>query len=193
MNLKLRFLLLAPGLLLARLLLADATPQAATEPASASLPTLSSASQAQVQSLEGEADRTAYLRELHSAHLFKDLLEMGGLRHPRKLVDLVRLLAFQVGSEVSFPELGTALGLSKDTVANYVDLLEKAFILFRVQGFGRNLRNEVTRNAKFYFCDQGVRNVAIQDFGPFASRSDQGALWENFLVSERRKRLSAKA
>lgn len=85
----------------------------------------------------------------------------------------------------------TALGLAKDTVASYIDLLEKSFILFRVPGFGRNLRNEVVRSAKSSFCALGVRNVAIGDFTPFASRRDQGVLWEGFLVSERRKRLSA--
>lgn len=142
----------------------------------------------EVQSLENDADRAAYLREVHSAYLFKDLLEMGGVRHPRKMVDLVRMLAYQVGSETSFNELGTALGLSKDTVASYVDLLEKAFIVFRVQGFSRNLRNEITRNDKIYFHDLGVRNVAIADFRPFSGRQDQGALWENFLVAERCKR-----
>lgn len=143
----------------------------------------------EVQALGGDADREAYLRELHTAYLFKDLLEVGGLRHPRKLVDLVKLLAHQAGSLVSFSELGTALGMSKDTVASYVDLLEKAFIVFRVHGFSRNLRNEVTRNEKVYFHDLGVRNVAISDFRPFESRQDQGALWENFLVAERRKRM----
>jgi predicted AAA+ superfamily ATPase len=143
----------------------------------------------EVQSLEGDADREGYLRELHAAYLFKDLLEMGGLRHPRKLVDLVKLLAHQTGSLVSFSELGTALGMSKDTVASYVDLLEKAFIVFRLPGFSRNLRNEVTRNEKIYFFDLGVRNVAVSDFRPFQARQDQGALWENFLVAERRKRM----
>lgn len=142
----------------------------------------------EVQAYEGDADRGAYLRELHAAYLFKDLLEMGGLRYPRKLVDLVRLLAYQIGSEVSYTELGTSLGLSKDTVASYVDLLEKAFIVFRLEGFSRNLRNEVTRNGKVYFHDLGVRNVAMGDFRPFAVRLDQGALWENFLIAERRKR-----
>jgi hypothetical protein len=144
----------------------------------------------EVQLFEGDADRAEYLRELHAAYLFKDLMELGGLRHPRKLVDLVRLLAYQVGSEVSFTELGTALGMSKDTVATYVDLLEKAFIVFRLQGFSRNLRSEVTRNEKVFFCDLGVRNVAVADFRPFSVRQDQGALWENFLLAERRKRMA---
>lgn len=142
----------------------------------------------EVQAYESDADRGAYLRELHAAYLFKDLLEMGGLRYPRKLVDLLRMLAYQVGSEVSCTELGTSLGLSKDTVASYVDLLEKAFIIFRLEGFSRNLRNEVTRNGKIYFHDLGVRNVAMGDFRAFAARQDQGALWENFLIAERRKR-----
>jgi len=141
----------------------------------------------EVQEMDGDGDREAYLRELHAAYLFKDLLEMGGIRHGRKMVDLLRLLAYQVGSEVSHQELGTRLGMSKDTVAAYIDLLEKAFIIFRVQGFSRNLRNEVSRHGKIYFHDLGVRNVAIGDFTPFPSRRDQGALWENFLVSERRK------
>jgi hypothetical protein len=144
----------------------------------------------EVQTCESGADRQAYLMELHKAYLFKDLLEMGGLRHPRKLVDLVRLLAYQVGSEVSYAELGTSLGLSKDTVASYIDLLEKTFVIFRLQGFSRNLRNEVIRNNKIYFHDLGVRNAAIADFSPFSVRRDQGAIWENFLVSERIKRRS---
>ena len=144
----------------------------------------------EVQALASDSEREAYLRELHSACLFKDLLELGGLRQPRKLVDLLRLLAYQVGSEVSCNELGTALGMSKDTVIRYIDLLEKAFILFRLQGFSRNLRNEVTRNDKIYFFDVGIRNAALSDFRPFSMRQDQGALWENFLVAERRKRLA---
>jgi uncharacterized protein len=144
----------------------------------------------EVQAFQGDVDRAAFLRELHAAYLFKDLLELGGLRHPRKMVDLVRLLAYQVGSEVSFAELGSTLGLSKDTVSSYVDLLEKAFLVFRLPGFSRNLRNEVTRNTKIYFRDMGVRNVAIGDFRPFSVRQDQGALWENLLVAERLKRLS---
>ena len=144
----------------------------------------------EVQAFEANADRAGYLRELHAAYLFKDLLEMGGLRHARKLVDLVRMLAYQVGSEVSCNELGTALGISKDTVANYLDLLEKAFIVFRLQGFSRNLRNEVTRNDKVYFFDLGVRNVAISDFRSLPERQDRGVLWENFLIAERLKRMA---
>lgn len=141
----------------------------------------------EIQAMEGDSDREACLRELHAAYLFKDLLEMGGIRHGRKLVDLLRLLAYQIGSEVSHQELGTQLGMSKDTVASYLDLLEKAFIVFRIPGFSRNSRKEVTRYGKVYFQDLGVRNAAIGDFTPFLARRDQGALWENFLIAERRK------
>ena len=142
------------------------------------------------RSYTGDADRAANLRELHASYLFKDILELGGIRYPRKIVDLLKLLAHQVGSEVSFSELGNNLGLSKDTVATYVDLLEKSFILFRLPGYSRNLRSEVTRSLKIYFHDNGIRNAALNDFRPFQDRPDRGELWENFIVSERRKRLS---
>ncbi len=132
----------------------------------------------ETRALPGDSDRAAFLRELHASYLFKDILEAGGIRQPRKIVDLLKLLAFQVGSEVSYNELGASLGMSKDTVAYYIDLLEKAFILFRLQAFSRNLRSEVTRSSKIYFCDNGVRNAAIADFRPFADRPDKGALWE---------------
>jgi hypothetical protein len=145
----------------------------------------------EVQACASDAERAAFLRELHASYLFKDILEMGGIRQPRKIVDLLRLLAWQVGSEVSFSELATKLGMSKDTVSGYVDLLEKAFVLFRLQPHSRNLRNEVTRSPKIYFIDNGVRNAAIGDFRTFAQRNDQGELWENFIVAERRKRLAA--
>jgi len=145
----------------------------------------------EVQTAEADTFRAAYLRELHSSYLFKDVLEIAGIRQPRKIVDLVRLLAWQVGSEVSFSELGSKLGMNKDTVMNYVDLLEKSFIIFRLQPHSRNLRNEVTRSPKIYFCDNGVRNAAINDFRAFSDRNDQGNLWENFIISERRKRIHA--
>lgn len=144
----------------------------------------------ELRSYAGDADRAAYLRELHASYLFKDILELGGIRYPRKIVDLLKLLAHQVGSEVSFSELGNSLGMSKDTVATYVDLLEKSFILFRLPGYSRNLRSEVTRSVKLYFNDNGIRNAALNDFRPFQDRPDRGELWENFIVSERRKLLS---
>lgn len=140
------------------------------------------------RAIPGDSDRVAFLRELHASYLFKDIFELGGIRQPRKIVDLLRLLAMQVGSEVSLNELGTLLSMSKDTVASYLDILEKSFIVFRLPAFSRNLRNEVARSTKVYFFDNGVRNAAMDDFRPFESRMDQGALWENFIVAERRKR-----
>jgi len=144
----------------------------------------------EVMAMAGDADRASFLRELHASYLFKDILEMGGVRQPRKIVDLLKLLAFQVGSEVSSHELGTSLGMSKDTVSSYIDILEKSFIVFRLQAFSRNLRSEVTRSSKIYFNDNGVRNAAMSDFRAFTDRPDQGSLWENFVVSERRKHLA---
>ena len=138
-------------------------------------------------SLASKADKVAHLLELSSAYLYKDVLELAGIRNPRKLRDLLRLLAYQVGSEVSYQELGRQTSMSADTVISYIDLLEKAFVLFRVGAYSKNLRKEVSRKEKVYFCDNGIRNALIDDFKDWELRSDKGALWENFLVSERRK------
>jgi len=138
-------------------------------------------------SMASKADKVAHLLELSSAYLYKDVIELGGIRNPRKLRDLLRLLAYQVGSEVSYQELGRQTSMSADTVISYIDLLEKAFILFRLGGYSRNLRKEVSRKEKVYFCDNGIRNALIDDFKDWELRPDKGALWENFLVNERRK------
>jgi hypothetical protein len=132
-------------------------------------------------------EKATILAELADNYLYKDILALGGIRNERKIRDLVRLLAFQTGSEVSYSELGTSLGISKDTVIRYVDLLEKAFILFRLQGFSSNLRNEITKKEKIYFYDTGLRNAVIDAFKPLSHRDDSGRLWENFLIAERRK------
>ena len=134
------------------------------------------------------SDKIQYLRELSSAYLYKDVLEMATIRYAQKLRKLLQLLAFQIGSEVSANELGNALGMSKDTVNTYIDLLEKAFVVFRLSGFSRNLRKEISKMDKIYFYDLGIRNVVIDNFKPLDLRTDTGALWENFLVMERRKR-----
>jgi len=138
-------------------------------------------------SMASKADKVAHLLELSSTYLYKDVIELGGIRNPRKLRDLLRLLAYQVGSEVSYQELGRQTSMSADTVISYIDLLEKAFILFRLGGYSRNLRKEVSRKEKVYFCDNGIRNALIDDFKDWELRPDKGALWENFLVNERRK------
>jgi predicted AAA+ superfamily ATPase len=131
--------------------------------------------------------RQRLLNELVGAYLYRDLLEWEGLRRADKIADLLRLLAFQIGQEVSVAELAASLALNRQTVERYLDLLEKVFVIFRMGGFSRNLRKEVTKNARYYFYDNGVRNSLIQNFNPLHLRNDVGQLWENFLVVERRK------
>ena len=141
----------------------------------------------EIFAIPGSAARREYLQNLAASYLYKDVLEIGGVRHSNKLRNLVRLLAFQIGREVSLTELGGQLQMSKDTVASYIDLLEQSFVVFRLGGFSRNLRKEVTRQDKIYFWDLGVRNVAIDNLRPLVERNDVGALWENFVIAERRK------
>jgi predicted AAA+ superfamily ATPase len=133
------------------------------------------------------ASRESLLGELVGSYLYRDVLELEGVRRADKIVDLLRLLAYQIGGEVSIAELGTSLGLNFQTVDKYLDLLEKVFVIFKVRGFSRNLRKEVTKNSRYYFYDNGIRNSLIQNFNPLALRNDIGQLWENFLVIERRK------
>lgn len=143
----------------------------------------------EVLTLQGGEAKIRHLRELASAYLYKDILQLTSIKHPDKLVKLLKLLAFQVGSQVSLHELGKSLEMSHETVNNYIDLLEKGFIIFRLGGFSRNLRKEVTKMTKIFFYDTGIRNMLIENFNPLDLRQDTGALWENFLVAERRKKL----
>lgn len=131
--------------------------------------------------------RQRLLGELVGSYLYRDILEMEGVRRSEKVVDLLRLLAFQIGQEVSLSELASNLALNRKTVERYLDLLEKVFVIFRVGGFSRNLRKEVAKNARYYFYDNGARNSLIQNFNPLYVRNDMGQLWENFLMVERRK------
>ncbi|MEM7514556.1 MAG: ATP-binding protein, partial [Bacteroidota bacterium] len=131
--------------------------------------------------------KTRYLRELVGAYLYKDILELTNIKHSEKLGDLLRLLAFQIGSQVSLTELGKQLGLAKETVETYLDLLEKSFVIFKLRGFSRNLRKEVSKMNKYYFYDLGVRNTLIENFNLPNYRGDMGQLWENFLMVERLK------
>lgn len=125
-----------------------------------------------------------------SDYLYKDILVLQDVRHAGKIHDLLKLLAFQIGNQVSHSELASALGMSKETVARYIALLEKTFILFRLSGFSRNLRKEITKTHKYYFYDIGLRNSVIDNFKALSERNDVGMLWENFLVLERKKRNS---
>lgn len=140
-----------------------------------------------VVTAEQAAEREAILGELVGSYLFRDLLQLEGIRRADKLVDLLRLLAFQIGRDVSLAELGSSLGLNRQTVERYLDLLEKVFVIYRVGGFSRNLRKEIAKNARYYFADNGIRNSLIQNFNPLALRDDVGQLWENYMMTERRK------
>lgn len=138
--------------------------------------------------IEGQEIRSQYLRELTSDYLYKDILVLDKIRDSWKIRNLLKLLAFQIGSEVSHNELGTQLGMSKDTVSRYIDLLVKSFVLMPLAGYSKNPRKEISKTRKYYFFDLGVRNALIDNFKGLADRDDIGKLWENFIVVERLKR-----
>lgn len=144
----------------------------------------------EIFSYPGDTQKQEYLQNLTDAYLYKDLLEFGNIRNSAKIRDLLKLLAFQVGSLVSISELGSTLGMGKDTVNRYIDLLEKSFVVFRLRGFNRNLRKEIAKMGKIYFYDLGVRNILIDNLKPLKDRNDVGQLWENFLIVERIKYLA---
>ena len=127
------------------------------------------------------------LTNIVNSYLYKDVFEFQDIRKSSVIEKLVQALALQVGSEVSFNELGNLLGIDTVTVQRYVDLLEKAYVIFHIRSFSRNVRNELKKSIKIYFYDNGVRNSVISNFSPVDLRSDIGALWENFLISERIK------
>ena len=130
------------------------------------------------------------LKELTNSYLYKDILALSNIRKPEVLEKLLQALALQIGSEVSYNELSQLLNIDKNTVGAYIDILEKAFVIFKLKSFSRNLRNEIKTNQKIYFYDNGIRNMIIGNFNPLELRQDKGALWENFLISERMKKNS---
>ncbi len=132
--------------------------------------------------------RMDYLTTLRDSYLLKDILELERIKNSRKLSDLLKLLAFQIGGEVSLNELGNSLGIAKQTVDRYLDLLEKTFVIKRVPGFSRNLRKEVAKTSRYYFWDNGIRNAVINNFNDLRTRNDTGQLWENYLFIERMKK-----
>ena len=132
-------------------------------------------------------DKIDYLKEIINSYLLKDILVYEGIKQSNKILDLLKLIAFQVGQEVSLQELATHLGISKNTVESYLDLLSKVFVIYKVPGFSRNLRKEITKSNRWYFYDNGIRNAIIGNFTRLDSRTDVGALWENYLASERIK------
>jgi predicted AAA+ superfamily ATPase len=130
------------------------------------------------------------LNNLSGSYLYKDLLSYEGVRKPELLMKLLQALALQVGHEVSYNELAQLTGVSKNTVESYIGLLEKTYVIFRLRPFARNLRNEINTSRKIYFYDNGILNALTGNYTPFELRTDTGALWENFLMAERRKLLA---
>ena len=139
--------------------------------------------------INNPTDAKKLLKELSDSYLFKDILSYKDIRQPDALRKLLTALSLQVGSEVSYNEIGNLIGLDKETVERYIDLLEKSFVVFRLTSLSRNGRNELKKSRKIYFYDNGVRNAVINNFNPLSLRADVGDLWENFMISERRKTL----
>jgi uncharacterized protein len=133
-------------------------------------------------------EKITYLLQLRDSYLLRDLLELEKIKNTKKIFDLLRLIAFQIGHEVSLQELGTQLEMSKNSVERYLDLLEKSFIIINLHGFSRNLRKEITKTSRYYFYDNGVLNAIIGNFNYLKQRNDTGQLWENFLFTERLKK-----
>lgn len=139
-----------------------------------------------------KSEKIQIVEEITNSYLLKDVLSLEKVKSPKTLLDLLKLIAFQIGSAVSLNELAVSLGIDAKTVARYLDLFEKSFILFNLRGFSRNLRKEIYKKSKYYFFDNGIRNAIISNFNDLSSRDDVGKLWENFLVIERLKKQSYK-
>jgi predicted AAA+ superfamily ATPase len=140
--------------------------------------------------LVNQPDQLLILKELTESYLYNDILMFSGIKKPDFIQKLVQALAWQVGNEVVYNEVADICGLDPKTVASYIEILERAGVVFRLPSFSRNLRNEIKTSRKIYFCDNGIRNAVIGQFQPFQIRNDIGILWENFLISERLKFLT---
>lgn len=142
----------------------------------------------EVAAAHTDSERKQLVTEITNSYLLKDILALDKVKNSKIILDLLRLLAFQVGSEVSLSELGRQLGIDYKTVARYLDILEQSFVIINVRGYSRNLRKEITKKSKYFFYDIGIRNAIIANFNPLHLRDDVGKLWENFLVIERLKK-----
>jgi len=142
----------------------------------------------EVLTTESRTEKIEILKEITGSYLLKDILEMDKIKSHKTIVNLLKMIALQVGSEVSFSEIGRQLQIDNKTVARYVDLFEKSYILYSLSAFSRNLRNELAGKNKYFFYDNGIRNALISNFNTFDMRNDSGGLWENFMVLERIKR-----
>jgi hypothetical protein len=141
----------------------------------------------EVVNITNYAQKKDYLRDIVNAYLLKDILSIDGLKNSKKMIELLRLVAFQMGNEASYDELAKQLGLSRNTVEKYLDLLSKVFVIYRLGSYSRNLRKEISKAGKWYFYDNGIRNALIGNYNPIALRDDIGQLWESYLISERIK------
>lgn len=137
--------------------------------------------------LESAQDKIRRLQEIQSSYLFRDILEFQSIKNPQILHSFLKTLAFQIGSEVSYSELGNIVGLDVKTIEKYIDLLEKSFVIFRLPAFSQHHKREISKNKKIFFYDLGIRNATINNFNSLASRDDVGRLWENFVIVERLK------
>lgn len=137
--------------------------------------------------LMNPADQQIILKELASSYLYRDVLMYAKIKKPEVLIKLLQALSYQLGNEVSYNEIAALIGLDAKTVAAYIDILEKAFVVYKLSAFSGNLREEIKTNRKIYFYDNGIRNAVIGNYNPLTLRNDVGPLWENFLLSERMK------
>ena len=133
-------------------------------------------------------DERATLKELTDSYLYKDILTLESIKKPDKLTRLLKALALQIGSQVSYNEIGNLIGLDSKTVEKYIDILEKSFIIFRLGSYSRNQRNELKASRKIFFWDLGIRNAIIGNLSQIENRTDAGELWENFVIAERLKK-----
>jgi len=141
----------------------------------------------ELQQYSGWDEKVKYIDQLVNSYLIRDILAFERLKKPDKIISLLRLIAFQIGKEVSLPELGQQLGINKLTVERYLDLLTKVFVLYKVEAYSKNPRKEISKSSRWYFYDNGIRNALIANVNLMELRDDQGALWENYVVSERLK------
>jgi len=137
--------------------------------------------------INNQGNEKEILKNLVNSYLYRDILAFSDIRKPEVLEKLLQALALQMGSEVNYNELAQTIGVNKNTIQKYIDILEKGYIVFRLNSFSRNIRNEIKQNRKVYFHDNGIRNMIIGNFNPLELRVDKGAIWENFLISERMK------
>ncbi len=142
--------------------------------------------------INNQGEEVEILKNLVNSYLYRDILAYADIRKPQVLDELVQALALQVGNEVNYNELSQLVGVDRQTVINYIDVLEKGYVIFRLRSYSRNVRNEIKKGRKIYFYDNGIRNTIIGDFKSMDARLDKGALWENFLVAERMKQNSYK-